>query len=81
MTLRLEASRNEFVARTGGDAFLPYGLSAGLLPGLTWQWSVGADQEIARGVLLNISYDGRSEPSGTDRHLTHTGRAEIRASF
>ncbi len=83
LSLKAEIGRNEFVAHTKDNAFLPYGLSDGFQPGLTWQWSLGADQEITRGVLLNVKYEGRSEPQSfsSDRHITHTGRAEIRASF
>lgn len=81
LSLNAETSRNEFAAHIGSDQILPFGLSAGLSPGVTWGWSLGANQEITRGVLLNIKYEGRSEPSISDRHITHIGRAEIRASF
>ena len=83
LSLKVEISRNEFIAHTKDNTLLPYGLSDGLQPGVTWQWSLGADQEITRGVLLNVKYEGRSEPQSfsSDRHITHTGRAEIRASF
>ncbi|MBS1904631.1 MAG: hypothetical protein JSS75_13060 [Bacteroidetes bacterium] len=81
LSFRAELSRNEFIAHTADATFLPYGVSDGLAQGITWQWSLGADQEISRGVIVNVSYDGRSEPSASGSHLTHTARAEIRASF
>ena len=83
LRLRFEVGRNEFAAHTLPSVFLPYGLTDGLQPGVTWNWSLGGDQEISRGVLLNLKYEGRSEPgiNGSDRHITHVGRAEVRAAF
>ncbi len=83
LSLKAEINRNEFIAHIKDNTFLPFGISDGLLPGVTWQWSLGADQEITRGVLLNLKYEGRSEPQSfsSNRHINHTARAEIRASF
>ncbi len=83
LALTSEATRNELIAPVSIETILPYPLTDGLPPGITWGWSIGADQELTRGVVINLRYEGRSEPGidVSERHITHVGRAEIKASF
>jgi hypothetical protein len=81
--LRAELGRDELDLTNVSTALaLPYALTQGRNPSATWLWSLSLDVQVASGIVLTASYNGRSElANGTDRSIIHNGRAEVRASF
>ena len=75
--LRGEFTREEAsVARSG--AVLPFELTNGRPNGKLWRWQANLDYQVTQFLQATLSYDGRSEASGTS---VHTGKAEVRAFF
>ena len=55
-----------------------FALLNGLQTGRNLLWNISIDQQIAKNVRLNLSYDGRK--TGTNR-MIHVGRAQVAAVF
>jgi hypothetical protein len=57
---------------------IAYDLLNALNPGRNMTWSLNWQQRIAKGLQLNLSYDGRKSE---DTRVIHTGRVQISALF
>lgn len=77
--IRFELERDEVVLRNfSGSYDLPFELSQGLMPGITYLWQFGFDYQINSFIQATANYNGRLEGG---RSPVHTMQAEIRAFF
>jgi hypothetical protein len=74
---RAEFAREE-IQVDGSRTDLPYELTGGRLPGITWLWRGSLDYRVTDFLQATLQYDGRSEGGNPP---VHTGRAEVRAFF
>ncbi len=75
--LRLELERDEIILNSSSLNF-PYELTNGKLSGKSYFWRAMFDYNITRNIQANINYDGRVEGN---KHVIHTGKAQITAFF
>jgi hypothetical protein len=75
--LRIEIERAELVA-SSDDAFIPFELTGGSVPGKNYFARVNFDYRIASFLQITLDYNGRLQ--GSDRAI-HIARAEARAYF
>lgn len=63
-----------------GDPSSPVGFAMlnGLQPGQNYLWNVNLERQIAKNILLSISYEGRKTGTAS---IVHVGRANISANF
>lgn len=82
--LRLELQREELTIDESETSTLPYVLTGGRSPGISWLWRAAVDYNMGSGVVVTTSYDGRNirlSQQSSERETVHNARAEIRAAF
>lgn len=75
--LHIEVTRNS-ANLNAEPLFVPYDLTKGITPGLSYVWSVGFDYRVTNFIQATINYLGRAEGNS---QVIHTGTAELRAYF
>jgi len=77
--IRFEFERDEVLLQNfTGSYDVPFELSQGLMPGITYLWQFGFDYQINSFIQATASYNGRLEGG---RSPVHTMQAEVRAFF
>ena len=74
---RVQMSREEVKLNRSGEA-IPYELTGGKLPGITWLWQAALDFQFVGFLQAGATYDGRIEGGSPP---IHTLSAQVRAYF
>ncbi len=79
LTTQLERDEVIIENQSGGaNAYLPFELTQGFLPGQTYTWQIGFEYRINSFIQANANYTGRNQPNEA---AINTMTAEVRAFF
>lgn len=79
LTVQLERDEVLIENQQGGtNAYLPFELTQGFLPGQTYTWQLGFEYRINSFIQATANYTGRNQP---DAPPINTMTAEVRAFF
>ena len=63
---------------SSGNSAIDYEMLQGLQPGMNFTWGVNFQRQLANGLQINLSYNGRKSEASP---VIHTASVEVRAYF